>query len=181
MDNNTKENVREIIFGTAVVFCVAAGILGIRKAWRKVFPEKDAVITEQVIRVYDTVRVYKPVIKDSLVVRYEKRRLPLYQDTTGLDPYIMCDTIWYPDSADVVLPVTQKTYEGDGYKAFVSGYDARLDSLLVSKELTTVIRTATRTKRKHWGFSAGVQAGYGVTKNGMSPYAGVGVTAGYNF
>lgn len=144
----------------------------------------------EVITVYDTVRVAFPAATDSVVIRYVTRRLPVVRDTSGLDPDIDCvvDTIYLDsieraerDSADVVVPLVQKRYVGDLYTAYVSGYEARLDSIHFARERTTVIRTQTVVKRKHWGYSVGIQAGYGITAHGFSPYAGVGFTAGYNF
>jgi hypothetical protein len=41
--------------------------------------------------------------------------------------------------------------------------------------------TETIKQRKQWGVSLGVQGGYGITPKGWQPYAGVGVTFGYNF
>ncbi|EYE43691.1 hypothetical protein M138_3080 [Bacteroides fragilis str. S23L17] len=71
------------------------------------------------------------------------------------------------------MPITQKTYKGSLYTAYVSGYRAKLDSIEVySKTRTMFVRG--RVKRKRFGL--GVQAGYGITGNKLSPYVGVGVS-----
>lgn len=87
---------------------------------------------------------------------------------------------WQPGdsgSAAVEIPITQKRYEGDGYRAYVSGYEARLDSIFVSRETTTIRETATvRTAAKGKKWHLGVSGGWGMGTNGWQPYVGVGVT-----
>lgn len=82
----------------------------------------------------------------------------------------------------VNVPITQKVYEDSLYKAWVSGYEARLDSIrLYGKtayvERETVLRENRGTQGlKRWGCVAGV--GAGVTIMGrLEPMAGV--TVGY--
>ena len=78
------------------------------------------------------------------------------------------------DSLTVTLPITQKVYSDSTYTAYVSGFDAKLDSINVYSKLVTV------TKREPPpAFTFGVQAGYGITPAGMQPYLGLGVQ--YNF
>lgn len=78
------------------------------------------------------------------------------------------------DSLTVTLPITQKVYSDSTYTAYVSGFDAKLDSINVYSKLVTVTRMEPPPK---WSF--GVQAGYGITPAGMQPYLGLGVS--YNF
>ena len=86
-----------------------------------------------------------------------------------------------PDSADVVVPITQTVYEDSTYTAYVSGYRASLDSLIfrMPREVTTITNTHYQ-KPKQW--SIGIQVGYGVTLKGtpqFMPYVGIGIS--YNF
>ena len=83
-----------------------------------------------------------------------------------------------PDSADVVVPITQTVYEDSTYTAYVSGYRASLDSLIfrMPREVTTITNTHYQ-KPKRW--SIGIQVGYGMTLNGrpqFAPYVGIGVS-----
>ena len=83
-----------------------------------------------------------------------------------------------PDSAEVIVPITQTVYEDSTYTAYVSGYRASLDSLIfrMPREVTTITNTHYQ-KPKRW--SVGVQVGYGVTLKGtpqFAPYVGVGVS-----
>ena len=87
------------------------------------------------------------------------------------------DTVW------INLPRTQKRYEDSTYTAWVSGYEARLDSIHVYR------RTVTRTlvvkdaalKGGAWNwlhehFGAGIMggAGYGLTTRKPDVFVGVG-------
>ncbi|WP_273372993.1 DUF6808 domain-containing protein [Alistipes megaguti] len=69
------------------------------------------------------------------------------------------------------VPITQKVYETDDYRAYVSGYQPSLDSLLF-KQPTQIVRIKEKPKR--WGI--GVQVGYGFTPQGAQPYIGVGIS-----
>ena len=71
------------------------------------------------------------------------------------------------DSVRVIVPQEQKEYQGDGYRAWVSGYRPALDSIEIE-------RMVLREKARRW--SVGLQAGVGVTPRGVQPYIGVGVT-----
>lgn len=147
-------------------------------------PEIDVI--EDVIErdtVRDTVFVPQPAAKDSSLVRTESVRLPLSSRDSHLtisevsdDSLHVCGTITAmlpTDSVDVEIPITQKMYEGEGYRAYVSGYNPSLDSLLLFREVEHVkIRSPTKPPR----FSVGLQAGYGVTPKGFQPYIGVGIT-----
>lgn len=83
-----------------------------------------------------------------------------------------------PDSAEVIVPITQTVYEDSTYTAYVSGYRASLDSLIfrMPRELTTITNTHYQ-KPKRW--SVGIQVGYGMTLKGtpqFAPYVGIGVS-----
>ncbi len=81
------------------------------------------------------------------------------------------DTIILNDTTFIQLPREQKIYTGENYKAWVSGYRPKLDSLNIYQK--TIIKEITNTVEKKWGL--GVMGGYGVTKEGLSPYIGIGL------
>lgn len=128
--------------------------------------------TVRVIQI-DTVPYYRPVAKDSIVVKYITARLPVSDSLpnhfAGIGKMV--------DSLNVELPIEQKRYEDSTYTAFVSGYRPQLDSIFVypRREVITISteRTAYKYKSKRFGF--GVQAGYGITPKGAQPYIGIGV------
>lgn len=85
------------------------------------------------------------------------------------------DTVW------ITVPRTQKRYEDSTYTAWVSGYEARLDSIHVYRR--TVTRTVIVSKKENTGrgwlgerFGAGIVggAGYGLTTKRPDVFVGVG-------
>ena len=124
--------------------------------------------------VYDTITYSRPILKDSVVVRYVTELLPAKEKHEGGD---VGKTEPPHDSVEVEIPITQKVYEDSLYTAYVSGYRPQLDSLVLytSKEQITVSKH--RTKENRW--SVGLQAGYGITLKGtpqFAPYIGIGVS-----
>lgn len=85
------------------------------------------------------------------------------------------------DSATVVVPIEQRVYEGEYYKATVEGYRPSLVDMQLKIPAVLVTETKTVTKRKLWSVTIGPQLGYGITPAGLHPYAGVGVTFGLSF
>lgn len=137
----------------------------------------DAVVCDTTT-VYDTIRVYKPVPRDSVVVRYvtqvvevtRAEEQPTIAEESEQEPSITVEAT-SSDSVRVNVPITQKVYETEDYRAYVSGYQPSLDSLLFLRP-TQVVRI--REKPKRWG--VGVQVGYGFTPQGAQPYIGVGIS-----
>ena len=80
------------------------------------------------------------------------------------------------ETVEVVVPIEQRTYSSDQYTAWVSGYEARLDSIaLYTKEVVVEKEIYLDKKRRRWGCVVG--AGVGTNEKGVSPY--VGITVGY--
>ncbi|MDY5632529.1 MAG: hypothetical protein SPF56_08590 [Bacteroidaceae bacterium] len=120
----------------------------------------------------DTIRLLGPAIVSRKPVRKEKHRMKVVSDSTATDTAALELPYAAADSADVEIPITSREYKGAGYRAWVSGYNPMLDSIEVYSTTTTVI--PPKPRRKRWGI--GVQAGYGLGRNGMQPYVGVGVS-----
>lgn len=115
----------------------------------------------------DTIPFYYPVPKDSVIIRYETVKLPVKKDTCEAEQ----DTC-APDSVDVVIPITQKSYEDSLYRLWVSGYDVRLDSIKVNSRTREIrIPVLVPAKQKRWGL--GLQVGYGYP---TGVYVGVGLS-----
>ena len=129
------------------------------KGWGCGRVQRDTVV------VIDTVTIDRPIVRDSVVVKTVTRFLRL-ADTVCV---VFRDTVTMYDSILVEVPITQKTYAGDDYRAWVSGYEPKLDSIEIYRRETTI-----RTKPKRW--SVGLQAGYGMTPKGFAPYIGAGVS-----
>lgn len=111
--------------------------------------------------VYDTVYIEK----------YENVRLPIY----NTDTILINDTILITDSADVVIPISTYHYDTTLAETHISliceGFDVRLNSLLIENLKTSIIK---ENKPKRIGL--GLQLGIGATKEGFSPYIGVGIS-----
>lgn len=111
--------------------------------------------------VIDTLRTVLPIPSFEIELSEVEIPYPIIVKEKGQD---RVDTIYVP------VPVTQKEYVSENYRAWVSGYNADLDSIYVFPK--TVYITQTMPARK-WGL--GVVGGYGIGRYGFSPYVGVGV------
>ena len=125
--------------------------------------ERDTII------VRDTIREYYPQEVVRTIVRTERVEVPI----------VRYDTI--REVVEVEIPIEAKEYKSEEYYAIVEGYNPRLKSIEVYPRTAYITTTETIKDRKRWGVSVGVQGGYGFTPKGWQPYAGVGISFGYNF
>ena len=134
---------------------------------RSVKPEIVEIHTTDTVVVRDTVRETVLVPK----VRYLTR-----VDTVLL--LVPGDTVKVP----VLVPISRKVYEGEDYRAVVSGFRVSLDTLDIFRKTQTVTNTVVQRvevpgKPKRWGI--GESAGYALTPQGVKPYIGAGIS--YSF
>ena len=117
---------------------------------------------------------------DTVVVRDTVREtvlVPKVRYLTRVDTVLLKvpgDAVKVP----VLVPISRKVYEGEDYRAVVSGFRASLDTLDIFRKTQTVTNTVVQRvevpgKPKRWGI--GVSAGYALTPQGMKPYIGLGV------
>lgn len=125
--------------------------------------ERDTII------VRDTIRQYYPKEVERVVIRTERVEVPI----------VRCDTI--RDTMWVNLPIEEREYKSEEYFAIVEGYNPMLKYIEVYPRTAYINTTETIKQKKHWGVSLGIQGGYGFTPKGWQPYAGVGISFGYNF
>lgn len=129
--------------------------------------EQSAILRPDTTEYVETIPFYYPVPRDSVIIRHETAKLPVRKDSCEAKQ----DSCVF-DSAEVVIPITQKVYVDSLYRAWVSGYNAKLDSIEVYSRMREIrIPVPVSVKRKRWGL--GLQAGYGYP-NGC--YVGVGVS-----
>ncbi len=136
------------------------------------------------VTVVDTYIYKEPAAKDSVQTRTITRYLPVVRhDTIITEKYTQNDGDTTPplllsderDSAAVEIPITQKRYEGDDYRAYVSGYEARLDSIFVFRRTTKIRERESKPPDKwHIGITGGF--GYGFKQKRLEPFVGVGIT-----
>ena len=132
--------------------------------------ERDTIV------VRDTIREYYPSEVSSSLAHIGKQYLRV-----GMPLLVLRDTVTEVDSVLVEIPIIERTYESDEYRAVIEGFNPRLKSMEVYPRTVYVNTSEIVKERKRWGVSLGVQGGYGITPVGWQPYAGVGVSFGYNF
>lgn len=139
--------------------------------------ERAEVVGTDTVVVVDTVMVAMPVARDSAVVRYVEKFVPLVRlDTAVVRAGVpMAQDSTAVDSALVRLDISQMHYKGAEYEAWVSGHEARMDSIRVFPTTTTIVRE-TKKPPDRWqiGITGGV--GYGIVSRKVEPFVGVGIT-----
>lgn len=149
-----------------ILAVIASFLLGGEYVHRRDFSHADTIYVEKWIR--DTITLTDTI---SIGVEYVTLRV---HDTSFLAIH---DTLRKIDSVMVEVPITEKSYEGENYRAIVRGFNPELVDIWVRQRETTI----TVPYRKRWSFTAGPQVGVGYTPQGWQPYAGAGVTFGYSF
>ena len=118
---------------------------------------ENAIVRSDTVIVIDTIR-------DSIPA-------PVKEKPVGIipapDAIVIHDTVTNTDT--IYVPIIQKEYATENYRAWVSGYNAALDSIDVFPKTVYITK---RQPASRWGF--GVTAGYGIGRNGLSPYIGIG-------
>lgn len=111
----------------------------------------------------DTVMVID-TIRDTVPIPY---KVTVMRTDTFYLPILVGDSL-STDSVSVVLPVEQKEYKTEQYRAVISGIRPNLDFIETYNEKQIITLTP---KLKRWGL--GLQAGYGYPDGA---YVGVGVS-----
>ena len=124
-------------------------------------PQEHIVVRTDTMYVRDTVTVYKP----SKVTRTIKDTMRLIVKETQVDT--MHDTVY------VYLPQESIVWQDDRCIVYAHGINPQVDSVTHFNSGAVVTRTVTG-RPKRWGI--GVSAGYGMSKDGLSPYIGLGIS-----
>lgn len=125
---------------------------------------------------HDTVTVREPVFVTERAVRTDTVWLPVVRTRTDT---VLLTSDGPKDSVRAVVPITQKTYADSTYKAWVSGYNPRLDSIQVYRQTVVTTKTETVVKKRRIGIGVQAGYGYGFRYGGIEPYVGLGVS--WNF
>jgi hypothetical protein len=102
---------------------------------------------------------------------------PIPYEVKVVDTLFLVDSLVIRDTIldIIILPIEQKTYKDSNYVAYVSGYTPKLDSISVYNRIETkYITIENKYKAKRWGL--GIQTGYGLYKDGFTPYVGIGIS-----
>ncbi len=170
MDGHEDMKASTVALVAAFILAVAASFwFGGEYVRRRELSGADTVYVEKWIR--DSI----PPKPDS--VRVDTKIVYLPKVVHDSIPYAVHDTSIVHDSVLVEVPIYEKTYFGDNYRATIRGFQPELVDIWVKQRETTI----TVPYRKRWSFTAGPQVGVGYTPQGWQPYAGAGVTFGYSF
>lgn len=121
---------------------------------------------------------------DTLLLRDTVREtvlVPKVRYLTRVDTVLLKvpgDTVEVP----VLVPISRNVYEGEDYRAVVSGFRVSIDTIDTFRKTQTLTNTFIQRgevpgKPKRWGI--GVSAGYALTPQGVRPYIGAGIS--YSF
>ena len=124
-------------------------------------PQGRIVSRVDTLYVRDTLTVYKP----SKVTRTVKDTMRVIVKETQIDT--MHDTVF------VYLPQESIVWQDDRCIVYAHGINPQVDSVTHFSSGAVVTRTVTG-RPKRWGI--GVSAGYGMSKDGLSPYIGLGIS-----
>ena len=157
----------------AIAFC----FIGLIKQCSRIEP---VVVTDTLV-IMDTIRHDSLVPVREEVVRWKKVYVSGRRDTSTNSTLGLCDSVsaelqpTRPLGDSLLLPITQKVYTDDStYTAWVSGYEAMLDSIETYRRQEVITNTISVKSRKRW--SIGLQGGFYATPKGLQPGLGVGVT-----
>ncbi len=146
-------------------FCAAAGFfLGkTSNAAKSSLTEAPA----DTILLVDTVRIASPKPLRTLMGEARiTRRLPLVKPEFAGN-----DSLQSTDSANVMIPIDTTVYHTGNFRAVISGFNARLDSMEIYRNEKIITRNV---KPKRWAVSCGI--GLTVAPGSVKPgiYVGVG-------
>jgi hypothetical protein len=148
---------RDLIFSTLVL--AITGII-LAQTCGKPQAERVTIVKSDTVFVRDTLILEIPIPETVTVVRTEKVYLPIVGDTVFRDNR---------DTVLVEIPIEQKTYQTEDFRAVIEGFNPRLIELEIYP-MTRYINTTIRTQPK-WAVTAG--AGVGSNGKEVSPYVGV--------
>lgn len=159
-----------------IAMCIMFFIAGYKHCEKISYVVNDTIVHD------DTIPYYLPIPMDSVIVRYITKSVP--KTTDSVTEYtenvlskaenVTSDIVITDngkDSFNVVFPISQKVYTDSLYTAYVSGYEANLDSIFVRSRTMEITRTISKKPPR---FGIGIQAGYGITPKGFQPYIGLG-------
>ena len=130
----------------------------------------------------------RPVPPEIITIK-EKSDTTYIHDTTIIDRPVpvytkLIDTAYVPvyvegktDTITVYaeIPIEEKVYEHQDFKAWVSGYRPSLDSLKIYNNTAIIETTKTvMVEQSPWALS--VQAGYGISPSGLTPNISIGIS-----
>lgn len=152
---------RNVLLGIILALCVVIGY-SIGRETAKNGPQPAPPISADTLYLRDTFVAYKPVYLTERVT-----------DTVKV-PVVRADTMMVHDTMFVYLERKQVRWEDSLAVVYASGVEPRVDSVVHFRN--DIVITKEIPVKVHPKFVIGLQAGYGASKDGLSPYVGIGVT-----
>lgn len=126
------------------------------------------VIPPDVVHVRDTVTIRDTIVYDH-PVPYEVE----VTDTLLIERHsVVYNTV--NDTVYIALPMERKVYKDSNYELAVNGYSPMLEYINIFPETKYVTVETVRKEKTSPRFSVGIQAGYGISSGGLTPYIGIG-------
>lgn len=114
---------------------------------------------------------------DTLVVRDTiTLSKPIYLTRIKLDSVLVPVEVRETDTIYVAMQKEQVRWEDSLSVVYASGIMPQVDSVTHFTERMTITKEIPVIVADHKRWGIGIQAGYGVSAQGLSPYVGVGVT-----
>lgn len=150
---------RYILIGIGIVVAVLVGFLAGRGCPR-IAPGTQIVTKVDTLVIRDTVTVSEPIS----VTRWRV-------DSVA---FPVRDTVRVQDTLFVYLERERVRWKDEYCEVFASGVQPSVDSVRHFISERVILKAVPVKVRSRWGI--GVQAGYGASRQGLSPYIGVGVS-----
>lgn len=122
-----------------------------------------------------SVKVDTLIVRDTIV---KNTPIPVITETVRTEYVEVHDTIIRDSTIFVPMPIEQKVYQDEEYRAVISGWHPSLDSMTVypKTKIVTVNATETVVRSPRMGF--GIMVGPSVVYDFNEIHGGVGATVG---
>lgn len=113
------------------------------------------------LKVVDTLKFYTPKPVKVFKIRHDTLRIAVAGDTLA-----------------TALPIESKVYKDSSYTAYISGYNAQLDSIYIRSPTTYITTNTEKIITRNKRFNIGVIGGFGLglKSKAFEPFLGVGVS-----
>ena len=168
---NTQD-IKNLLIALAIIVVLMVAAFFVGRCTGQMGADEGLIAHSDTVTVTDTVKIPFEKLETQVVtqevIRYKYVPVTVDPDTVYKEKY---DTIIRVQDGVAVIPISLKTYtDSSTYKAVVSGYDPRLESIEVYQEQTVITRTVQPSR-----WSVGLQGGLYATPKGLQPGIGVGV------
>lgn len=169
LPSSTMNKITETLVCAAVLLALLGGSFATGRLTKK----------PQIIESRDTT-ILTQIVKDTIIEVRFKEKIIVRHDTCVL---ARVDSVFcqQPDSAAVVIPIEERVFTGENYRAVVQGYKPQLTSIDIYQKTIVVESVKKDASRWSFGVNVGAQAGFYYTLHGWSPGVGIGASVGLQY